>query len=402
MKRPTDDHGVEHGSASHREGPGKRGQRPGWCRVVVGAGGNIGSHLVPHLARMPEVRSLILIDHDRYEASNLQGQAIQTSDVGEWKAEVMACRARDLRDDLEVRAITDDVESVPMGWLRADSVLSCLDTRRARQHVNQLAWRMGVPWIDAGVLADGGLARVDVFLAGSQDGCLECGWSEGDYAALEVRHPCEVAPASVATGASSSLGALAASLQAIECRGLLAGEGATSRGGWQIVLDSENQRFFRTAHARNPDCRFDHAGWCIERWSGGHEGSPLADLLEYAGGLFPDAPQATAESAGQSRPRSLRVEPQRFVVSLDCRACGAAQPLARLASRLPDDARVCPRCGEDRHLAGNGLVDRLEVGGLSSEQLRRPLESFGLAGGDVVSVTAGEREAHIEIGAAGR
>src|SRR6185295_15243005 len=35
--------------------------------VVVGAGGNIGSHAVPHLGRMAGVRRVVLIDRDVYE-----------------------------------------------------------------------------------------------------------------------------------------------------------------------------------------------------------------------------------------------------------------------------------------------------------------------------------------------
>lgn len=60
--------------------------------TVVGAGGNIGSHLLPHLARIPEIGSVTLIDPDRYEADNLYSQAIRTRDMGRPKVAVQTRR----------------------------------------------------------------------------------------------------------------------------------------------------------------------------------------------------------------------------------------------------------------------------------------------------------------------
>ncbi|HEY7545044.1 MAG TPA: ThiF family adenylyltransferase, partial [Blastocatellia bacterium] len=56
--------------------------------ILVGAGGNIGSHLAPHLARMPEVGRVTLIDKDFYESTNLRSQDITARDVGKSKAAV--------------------------------------------------------------------------------------------------------------------------------------------------------------------------------------------------------------------------------------------------------------------------------------------------------------------------
>ena len=54
--------------------------------VVVGLG-NIGSHVVPHVARLPAVGRLVLCDPDTYDASNVASQAICAGDVGLTKAE---------------------------------------------------------------------------------------------------------------------------------------------------------------------------------------------------------------------------------------------------------------------------------------------------------------------------
>ena len=138
--------------AHGREGTHERGV------IVVGAGGNIGSHLVTHLARMPQLDSVTLIDRDVYEASNLQTQDITPQDVGKRKTAVQARRLKRINPAIRVTAIHDSVERVPLGKLRSNVILACLDSRVARQHVNQFAWRLGVPLIDAGVEAGGMLA----------------------------------------------------------------------------------------------------------------------------------------------------------------------------------------------------------------------------------------------------
>ena len=73
---------------------GRTGER---SVVVVGAGGNIGSHLVPHLARMQLLDSVTLIDNDVYEASNLQTQDVTPRDVGKRKTAVQARRLKRIR-----------------------------------------------------------------------------------------------------------------------------------------------------------------------------------------------------------------------------------------------------------------------------------------------------------------
>ncbi len=160
-------------------------------RVVVVGVGNIGSHLVPHLGRFPGIGRVTLIDPDIYEAKNLMSQDITPRDVKLSKASAQARRLRRINPDLQVHAIQDSVENVPMGQLRCDLILACLDSKGARRYTNQLAWRLGVPWIDSGVAGDDLLARVNVYLPGAHAGCLECAWNEGDYEVLEQTYPCQ-------------------------------------------------------------------------------------------------------------------------------------------------------------------------------------------------------------------
>lgn len=358
---------------------------PGARVVVVGAGGNIGSHLVPHLARMPEIGRLTLVDRDTYEERNRGNQDLPGRSARRSKAAAQGQRARAVNPGLSVRALRADVESMPVAALRGDLMLACLDSRRARQAVNQAAWRLGVPWIDAGVCADGLLARITCFVPGEGAPCLECGWDAADYAALEQCYAC-AADGSRAppTGAPSSLGALAASLLALECRKHLTGAGRPLPPGSSVVVDAAQHRHFVTAARHNPACRMtDHRPWCIEPLDGPNRS--LAAVLQVGG-----------ERLGVVSP-TLRVDGRWFVMEMRCTRCARVRRPLRLAGRLTPAHQRCAGCGAPTAAAGFGLTEWLGAGQLTGRQLERPLTAFGLRAGDVVSLGAHGCERHFEI-----
>lgn len=354
--------------------------------VVVGAGGNIGSHLVSHLARMAQVQRVTLIDKDVYESENLSTQDITPRDVGKPKARVQARRLKQINASLGVQAIANAVERVPLGLLRADVILACLDSRVARQHINQFAWRLGVPLIDAGVEAGGLLARVNVYVPGPDSPCLECAWDDRDYQALEQTYPCQgFEPNIPATNAPSSLGALAAALQAIECQKLLTGELDRAAISRQVLIDASYHRHYLTSFRRNPMCRFGgHEVWNIERL-----GCSLKEFtVEQALRLGPAARNGSV---------SLRLEGKMFVRRLTCPSCGATRPMLRLECSLSDREKNCQKCGKRMIATGNSLLERLEGASVSRSELMRPLLKLGLRTGDVFSIGDAHRERHYEI-----
>jgi molybdopterin/thiamine biosynthesis adenylyltransferase len=204
--------------------------------VIVGLG-NIGSALAALAARMP-IGRVTLVDSDTYCEKNLGSQVMFPGDVGKPKAKIQAQRVRQIRPGLEVRAVNARVEDVPLGMLRADVILAGLDSRTSRRYVNQAAWRLGVPWIDAAVDAPGLLARVNVYVPGQDAPCAECAWDDGDYAALEQAYPCQPDGNGVAaTNAPASLGAVTAGMMAVECQKLLDGDMEHLLDGRQVMLD---------------------------------------------------------------------------------------------------------------------------------------------------------------------
>lgn len=357
--------------------------------VVVGVG-NIGSHLVPHLARLPEVGRLTLIDRDIYVEHNLRNQAIDRSRLGRKKADEQARVARRINPDLEVTAVAENVEDVPLGLLRADLILSCLDSRRSRQYVNEAAWHLGVPWLDSGVLADGLLARVELYVPAPNAPCLECSWGPNEYAALEQTYPCagEEPPA---TAAPSGLGALAASLQALECRRFLAGDldpGALSAGD-QVVASASHYRLLRTAHRRNPDCRrSSHGTWTIEPLVLGPGAGTLAGVFD-----------GVAQRVGSRDAVSIQVAGKRFAKELVCESCGHTRPVLRLWTAGGMDAVSCERCSAPMSVAGFAMTERLVADGLSPDELRRSLRSLGIRAHEIVTAQSanGAAPRHFEL-----
>ena len=364
-------------------------------RVVIVGAGNIGSHLAPLIARIAEVGRILVIDRDRYEEKNLTGQSITAAEVGDAKASVQAAVLRRISPDIVVSSFVGEFEHVPLGWLRGDLILGCLDSRRGRQSVNEAAFRLGIPWIDSGIQADGLLARVNVYLPGIDRPCLECAWDENDYRNIEQEYPCgadtgvgEAQPPSVpATNAPAALGALAASLQALEAGKILMGQDDLVAGGRQIQIDVSHHTHYVTAFRRNHACRFgDHAPWTLIDVPSAPPRLNLRDLADRLPGS-PD-PGACAFS----------IEGRPFARALTCSGCGRKRAVLRLERLSPGGEGLCGFCGGPIVITGVDRRDRMEGSELAARQLDRPLGAIGVRPGDIVRVDAGEATARFVIG----
>lgn len=354
--------------------------RPDLTVLVVGAG-NIGSHL-QHIARTPRVGRVIVVDRDRYEASNLLAQSISPADVGRWKAHVMARNLRRINPMLEVEPVAAALEDIPLGRLRADVWLTCLDSKAARQVANEYAFRLGVPvWIDAGVETSGRLARVSIFTPAAGKGCIECQWSADDYRIVSQSFACDGSgPADVRTDGVSSLGALAASLQALECQMAIDSDLRPERAGHEILVDASSYRSSVSRLCPSPSCRFDHRILQLDRLPPGCRS--LGDLT------------ALAEDRGCA-PR-LWVEGRAFVGDIRCRGCGRGAALSSLSMRSPR-AQVRCRCGTSTDSGFESIHETLDLAALPASRRRSSLRAAGLRPGEVVSLGDGANVLHFEI-----
>jgi len=328
--------------------------------IVVAGAGNTGSHLLPHLARMAQVAKLTLVDPDVYTAENLRTQNIDGRDAGLPKVAAQAEKLRRINPGLDVIALQKRVEDVPRGLLRCDLIVSCLDSRAARQWVNEIAWRLNTPWIDCGILGSQNLARVNAYAPGHGAPCLECAWGDEEYARVEQEYLCGAGGEAYPTMASPALGALAASLMAIEIVKLLDGDTTDSVVGRQVLVDAQHHTMRVTTSRRNPACRFDHRGWKIERWECRVESTTVGAALDALGGLA--------------------VAGHRFVHALVCPDCGVRSEMLRLNRPL----ERCSGCG--RRMASPDFDSLVGLDRELPEECRSlTLAQIGLCAGDIIS-----------------
>ncbi len=347
--------------------------------ITLIGGGNIGSHLVPLLARSEGIRRLTIVDHDSYEARNLRAQDIHPDDVGWPKAVILAARARRLNPTLRVVSIESRAEQIPPGRLRADLIVACLDSRRARQAVNQVAFRLNVPWMDTAVGTDELLARVAVYMPGARAACFECGWDEADYRNLEVAHECG-AGAVGATGGIASLGALTAAVAAIEIRKLLRGDEDTLAGR-EMLVDCVGRAQQVTRLPWNPRCRFDHAVLSPVKLECDAHRMTLRHLV--------------GEASGDGGAR-LRVEGATFVRKLTC-VCGRERETITLAGRWGIGELACGSCGRQMREFGFANETELSLTDPNGQCWETPVARLGIRVGDILRVARDDREEIFEL-----
>ena len=345
--------------------------------LIVGAGA-IGSVTAPLVARMPVVTAITVVDGDIYSEANLEAQAVGPEDVGMPKAVACAIRLRAIRPALRVDAIEKRIEEIPLGVLRdVDVILGCVDSRESRRVLSHLAVRLGVPFIDAGVMGDLRLARVSVFDPRRKTACMECAWSQRDYAMLEQTFACGGSNAAPASRSPAFLASIAASMQVAELERLCTGAIPDGEAARELLLEARGGRLLNSTLRRNPECRFDHETWPIRD----AESVPL-DL-------------SLAEFFQQTRADTLRVDGNSFATRFGCR-CGEMEAL-RIFTRLNGNAPACPRCGEPTQAVAFFNTDELRREVLPASFLVTPLVEAGFCESDIVRVEKDGGPACIEL-----
>lgn len=157
--------------------------------MVVGCGA-LGNEVLKNLVLFG-VEHLVVVDFDYVEQSNLTRSILfSQSDAMSHrpKVEVVAERLRSINPNVEVMTIRGDVtHDVGLGLLRSmDVVICCVDNRYARYSLNRLCMRAGVPWVDGGIEALEGTARV--FVPGRN--CYACNLGPEGLKELSRRMSC--------------------------------------------------------------------------------------------------------------------------------------------------------------------------------------------------------------------
>lgn len=156
--------------------------------MVVGAGA-LGNEVIKNLALLG-IGKMYIVDIDTIEHSNLTRSVLfRNSDIGRYKAEVAAGRAKEINPDVDTVGIVGNIVSdIGIGLFNdVDLVIGGLDNREARVAINHKCWLANTPWIDGAIEVVYGIARVFVPPIGP---CYECTMTEEDYRLLNQRRSC--------------------------------------------------------------------------------------------------------------------------------------------------------------------------------------------------------------------
>lgn len=156
--------------------------------MVVGAGA-LGNELVKNLTLLG-IGNILILDMDSIENSNLTRSVLfRRNDVGRYKAEVAAERAREINPDVNaVGIVANIIDDVGLGvFRRMDVVLGGLDNREARLAINQSCYKVNKPWIDGAIEVLNGFVRV--FIPGN-GACYECTMTDMDWQLINKRKSC--------------------------------------------------------------------------------------------------------------------------------------------------------------------------------------------------------------------
>ncbi|MEM6271552.1 MAG: ThiF family adenylyltransferase [Bacteroidota bacterium] len=172
-------------------------QVPGWdldriraARILVVGAGALGNEVLKNLALL-NVGEIAILDFDRVEASNLS-RSVLFREVDarnrEPKAEVAARRLHEINPEVSALAMKGDVMTdLGLGFLRTvDVAIGCVDNRLARLYLNRWCFRVGLPWVDGGILNLSG--QVSAYRSG--EACYECGLGEQAWRDIRQRMGC--------------------------------------------------------------------------------------------------------------------------------------------------------------------------------------------------------------------
>lgn len=334
--------------------------------IVVGLG-TIGLALVEHLARMPAVASVVLVDFDTFTDANVSSQLVSLRHSGRAKAAVAAARMAEVNPAVRIEKQQRRLEDLPRGCFRGRVVISCLDSRLARARLAAVCYAMRVElWIDAGVRSDGLLTRVSVmFPSYPGSACLCCSWSQREWDTIAAHFSCAGEYNSAPTRSPSHLGAAAAA-QVAHLLGRYCAGNLPARADMESrMLSLDAHRAWTTTVRRNPDCRSPHELWTVEQLG---QSAVSCKLGEIRGA------------------KSLSLPGLPFVRKLRC-VCGCEKELLYVACRLTSAQLLCPSCGRAMQFGALDLADDIDLFGLEAfgpETSALALADVGVTDGDVI------------------
>lgn len=321
--------------------------------MVVGAGA-IGNELVKNLALLG-IGNIYILDMDSIENSNLTRSVLfRRNDVGRYKAEVAAERAREINPDVNaVGLVANIIDDIGLGvFRRMDVVLGGLDNREARLSINQSCYKVNKPWIDGAIEVLNGFARV--FIPG-QGACYECTMTDTDWQLINKRKSCalltheQMAEGKIPTTPTSS--SVIAGIQVQELLKLLHKErNLPTLAGKGFVFNGLTHDSYVVEYQEKPDCMsHDTYEEIIEKnWS-------VKDITLKV--LLLEIQKDMGETAV--------IDFDRDIATYGNCSCGEQKKLFMPVHKLRGAMLTCPKCGQQMSFDSihsiNGSEDFLDM-----------------------------------------
>lgn len=337
--------------------------------LVVGAGA-LGNEAIKNLALLG-VGTIVVIDLDRVEPSNLSRSVLfRAEDGGQPKADVAARRAREINPDVRIIPIHGDViTNLGLGHFAAvDVVIGCLDNREARLWVNRQCWKVGTPWIDAGIQEIQGVVKVFV---PPDSACYECAMTERDYELLNLRYSCPLLKRDdILAGKVPTAPTIASMMAALEVQeALKVLHGMPVSAGCALVFNGVGNQFYTTQLPRREDCLSHETYPAPARLDLGH-GASVGDLFD---------------AAGRTLEGSLTLALDRdLVIAVVCPRCDWRKEVMRPRTKVGLTEAICPNC---RAAGRPEIISQVEA---DSPLRSRSLAELGIPPYDIVRVDGAE------------
>ncbi len=211
--------------------------------LLLGAGG-LGSPVALYLAAAG-VGTMVIVDDDAVDASNLQRQVVHSVDrVGVSKVDSARATITALNPDVTVETRRERLKAGNVLDLMkdVDVVVDGADNFPTRYLVNDASLHLRVPVVHGSVLRFEGQVAVFAPYTGP---CYRCLYPEPP--------PAELAPSCAEAGVLGVLPGVIGTIQAVETLKLLLGVGETLAGRL-LTYDALDQSFMALNVRRNPSC----------------------------------------------------------------------------------------------------------------------------------------------------
>lgn len=224
--------------------------------LLVGAGA-LGNEIAKNLA-MLGIGEIIIVDYDKIELSNLSRAVFfDESDVGEFKALVLARKLKSKNPHLKIEAYNFRVEDLPLeAFLKSNVIISGLDNLASRVFLSTIASKYKIPLVDGGM--NGYQGRIQVF-SSPDSPCPICSIPLSNYGRLiGLRNPCSAPTNEGVIPSLPTVASLVAAIQVQEAIKIIFNQKLNEKIekllSGLLILDLRFNRYSILELKKNPKC----------------------------------------------------------------------------------------------------------------------------------------------------